>query len=129
MTPAPDAQQKTIDLLKKALQADSRYLDACVQLADLYGRQHLYQQAVQYYDQANAIDSAYMMPAYLKYAKAEAGTGDFDRALPGGPLPGAPWPGPVFPPKCIGVANPFYLWGSQCPGAYPFQSREPGGQH
>ena len=81
MTPAPDAQQKTIDLLKKALQADSRYLDACVQLADLYGRQHLYQQAVQYYDQANAIDSAYMMPAYLKYAKAEAGTGDFDRAL------------------------------------------------
>lgn len=81
MMPSPQARAETIVLLKKALEADPKYLDACAQLADIYGLQHQYTEAVRYYDQANGIDSSYLAPAYLKYAKAEAGTGRFDRAL------------------------------------------------
>lgn len=78
LTGAGDA---VVDLLKKALAADPRYLDACAQLADIYEKQRAYGQAVRYYNQANLIDSAYLLPAYVKYARAEAGTGHFDTAL------------------------------------------------
>jgi outer membrane protein OmpA-like peptidoglycan-associated protein len=81
MTPSAGARSETISLLKKALEADPRYLDAAAQLADLYSLQHDYPEAVRYYDQAYGIDSAYLGPAYLKYAKAEAGTGRFRKAL------------------------------------------------
>lgn len=76
-----EADQKTISLLQKALEADPRYLDACVLLGDLYGSERRYGDAVRYYDQAYGIDSLYMLAAYLRYAKAEAGTGDFAKAL------------------------------------------------
>lgn len=73
--------EQAIGLLKKALDAYPGYLDACMQLADLYGRRHEYQAAVTYYERAYGIDSLYILPAYLRYAKAEAGTGRFAEAL------------------------------------------------
>lgn len=81
MMPTPEGRAKTIALLEKAIEADNNYLDAYAMLAGLYAKQRKYEQAVQYFEQANQIDSLYLLPAYINYAKAEAGTGDFTKAI------------------------------------------------
>jgi flagellar motor protein MotB len=81
MMPTAEGRAKTIALLQKAIEADNNYLDAYAMLASLYAKQRKYEQAIQYFDHANQIDSLYLLPAYITYAKAEAGTGHFNKAL------------------------------------------------
>src|SRR5690348_9407495 len=70
-----------IPFLNKAISEDSGFLDAYVQVASLYERSREYAKALPYFKKANEVDSVYMLQGYLIYAKAEAGTGNFEEAL------------------------------------------------
>lgn len=81
LMPTPEGRAKTIAFLEKAIDQDKNYLDAYAMLASIYAKQREYEQAIKYFDQANRIDSVFLLPAYLMYAKSEAGAGHFARAL------------------------------------------------
>lgn len=71
----------TVGYLQKAIDADPNYLDAYALLATIYERDRKYKEALPYFDQAYRIDSVFLLPAYPNYARAEAGTGNFAKAL------------------------------------------------
>jgi outer membrane protein OmpA-like peptidoglycan-associated protein len=81
MMNSADDQAKVIPFLEKAIQEDPRFLDAYAQIASLYERDRKYAQALPYFEKANQIDSLFLLPGYLMFAKAEAGTGNFKKAL------------------------------------------------
>ena len=78
-SPLGDAQAEAY--LKKALDLDPEYLDANAQMATLLASQHRYSQALPYFDQAQRLDSATLSPAWLLYARTEAGAGHFAEAI------------------------------------------------
>lgn len=81
MMPTAEGKQQTLTLLAKAIAADPRFLDAYVLTANLYEKNRQYVLALPYFEKANLIDSLYLLPGYMMYAKAEAGAGHFEKAL------------------------------------------------
>jgi outer membrane protein OmpA-like peptidoglycan-associated protein len=81
MMNSAEDRANVIPFLNKAISEDSGFLDAYVQVASLYERSREYAKALPYFKKANEVDSVYMLQGYLIYAKAEAGTGNFEEAL------------------------------------------------
>ncbi len=75
------AQDEALSLLQKAVKKAPEYLDAYALMGSIYAKRRAYDQAVQYFDIANKIDSSFLLPGYYTYARAEAGQGHFSRAL------------------------------------------------
>lgn len=78
-SPLGDAQAEAY--LKKAIGLAPDYLDAYAQMATLLSSQHRYSEALPYFDRAQGLDSAALSPAWLLYARAEAGAGHFRQAI------------------------------------------------
>lgn len=70
-----------IQLLKEAVKIDPRFLDAYLSIAGMYGEMKDYQNAIDHYQQAKAIDAAYFKDYNLPYSINLAGKGAFDQAL------------------------------------------------
>ncbi|HTS43138.1 MAG TPA: OmpA family protein [Puia sp.] len=70
-----------IDLLKQAVKADPKYEDAYLAMAGMYSELKNYQEAIDNYEKAKAIDSNYFIDYNLPYSTNLAGKGDFDKAL------------------------------------------------
>ena len=67
--------------LKKAVELDKNFEDAYLSMAGMYGELKEYQDAIDNYEKAKAIDSAYFMDYNLPYSINLAGKGEFDKAL------------------------------------------------
>lgn len=70
-----------IALLGKAVSIDPRYLDAYLSIAGIYGEMKNYQQAIDNYEKAFAIDSNYAKDYNLPYSIDLAGKGEFEKAV------------------------------------------------
>ena len=70
-----------IDLLKQAVNADKNYEEAYLSMAGMYGELKNYQDAIDNYEKAKAIDSAYFKDYNLPYSINLAGKGQFEKAL------------------------------------------------
>ncbi|HWB91404.1 MAG TPA: OmpA family protein [Puia sp.] len=70
-----------IAVLKQAVQADKNFADAYLSMAGMYGELKDYQNAIDNYEKARAIDSAYFMDYNLPYSINLAGKGEFAHAL------------------------------------------------
>ena len=72
-----------IGLLQQAIARDDRYIDAYLSLAGIYGQLKDYNQSVQVYEKAIALDTAYTADpdVLLSYCISVAGKGDFEKAL------------------------------------------------
>lgn len=79
--PATASDRVAVNLLRKAIAADSGFFDAYAQLGSLYNRMHQYDNALSCFTKAYQLDSAAFSSGLSLYAKAAAGTGDFARAL------------------------------------------------
>ena len=69
-----------IPILKEVIEADSKYADAILSLAGVYGELKDYQSAIDYYDKAKLIDTQYFRFYYLPYSINLAGLGRFEEA-------------------------------------------------
>ena len=67
--------------LEQAVLIDNRYAEAYLSLGGMYGELKDYQKAIENYEKAKAIDSAYFKEYNLPYSIDLAGKGYFDRAL------------------------------------------------
>lgn len=67
--------------LNKTIEIDNNYADAVLSLAGVYGEKKDYANAVKYYNQAFAIDTAYTQIYKLPYAINLCGIGKFEDAL------------------------------------------------
>lgn len=70
-----------IRLLKDALKIDSRFEDAHLSIAGMYGEMKQYDSAIYYYEKARSIDSIYFKDYNLPYSINLAGKGKFEEAL------------------------------------------------
>jgi outer membrane protein OmpA-like peptidoglycan-associated protein/tetratricopeptide (TPR) repeat protein len=70
-----------IAILEKAVKADNQYEDAYLSMAGMYGELKNYQEAVDNYEKARAIDSVYFIDYNLPYSINLAGKGRFEQAL------------------------------------------------
>jgi outer membrane protein OmpA-like peptidoglycan-associated protein len=70
-----------IPLLKEAIDKDARYLDAWLLLAAVYSDNQQYDDCIDAYQKAFAIDSVYSFEYRLPYSIALAGKGEFEKAL------------------------------------------------
>ena len=70
-----------IAVLQQAVRADPQFEDAYLSIAGMYGELKDYQAAIDNYEKAKAIDSAYFMDYNLPYSINLAGKGAFDQAL------------------------------------------------
>jgi len=70
-----------IETLKQAIKVDNGFEDAYLSLAGMYGELKHYQDAIDNYEKAKAIDSNYFLDYNLPYSINLAGKGDFDKAL------------------------------------------------
>jgi len=70
-----------IRVLQQAVQIDSKYEDAYLSIAGMYGELKNYQGAIDNYSKAKAIDSIYFLDYNLPYSINLAGKGEFARAL------------------------------------------------
>jgi outer membrane protein OmpA-like peptidoglycan-associated protein/tetratricopeptide (TPR) repeat protein len=70
-----------IETLKQAIKIDNGFEDAYLSLAGMYGELKHYQDAIDNYEKAKAIDSNYFLDYNLPYSINLAGKGDFDKAL------------------------------------------------
>ncbi|HVV06131.1 MAG TPA: OmpA family protein [Puia sp.] len=70
-----------IETLKEAITIDNGFEDAYLSLAGMYGELKHYQDAIDNYEKAKAIDSNYFLDYNLPYSINLAGKGDFDKAL------------------------------------------------
>ncbi|HVU56377.1 MAG TPA: OmpA family protein [Puia sp.] len=70
-----------IETLKQAIKFDEKFEDAYLSLAGMYGELKHYQDAIDNYEKARAIDSSYFLDYNLPYSINLAGKGDFDKAL------------------------------------------------
>jgi len=70
-----------IETLKQAIKIDNGFEDAYLSLAGMYGELKHYQEAIDNYEKARAIDSNYFVDYNLPYSINLAGKGDFDKAL------------------------------------------------
>jgi len=70
-----------IETLKQAIKIDNGFEDAYLSLAGMYGELKHYQEAIDNYEKARAIDSNYFLDYNLPYSINLAGKGDFSKAL------------------------------------------------
>ena len=70
-----------IAVLQQAVRIDNRYEDAYLSMAGMYGELKNYQDAIDNYEKARAIDSIYFMDYNLPYSINLAGKGEFEKAL------------------------------------------------
>jgi outer membrane protein OmpA-like peptidoglycan-associated protein/tetratricopeptide (TPR) repeat protein len=70
-----------IQSLQEAIRIDKGFEDAYLSIAGIYGEMKNYRKAVEYYQKAKAIDSAYFLDFALPYSIDLAGTGNFAAAL------------------------------------------------
>jgi outer membrane protein OmpA-like peptidoglycan-associated protein/tetratricopeptide (TPR) repeat protein len=75
------AYRDAIKLLDQAIAADKNFVDAYLSRAGIQGELKDHKGAVQDYEKAFALDSAYTHDYKLPYAINLAGTGDFEKAL------------------------------------------------
>ncbi|MGZ8542108.1 MAG: OmpA family protein, partial [Chitinophagaceae bacterium] len=79
------AQDNRLDnaagLLLQAIQLDSKYLEAWLSLAGVYGQQKNYKASIEYYEKAFGQDAAYTMEYKLPYSINLANMGEFEKAL------------------------------------------------
>ncbi len=68
-------------LLLQAIETDKNYVDAYLSLGNIYGKLKNYRTAVQYFEKAFVIDSAYTLDYKMAYSTQLAGMGEFDKAL------------------------------------------------
>jgi outer membrane protein OmpA-like peptidoglycan-associated protein len=78
---ADDKFKEGIESLKEAVAIDNRYEDAWLSLAGMYSELKNYQEAVDNYKIAKAIDSIYFLDYNLTYSINLAGLGRFEEAL------------------------------------------------
>src|SRR3954467_12062461 len=77
-----DGQLKeAIPFLNKAIETDPKYLDALLSLASVYGEMKDYKTAVQHFEKARSMDTAYFRFYNLPYSINLAGLGRFNDAL------------------------------------------------
>lgn len=76
-----DKFKEGIELLKQAVNADKNYEDAFLSMAGMYGELKDYQDAIENYEKAKAIDSVYFKDYNLPYSINLAGKGEFEKAL------------------------------------------------
>lgn len=67
--------------LKKAVELDKNFEDAYLSMAGMYGELKDYENAIDNYELAKALDSVYFMDYNLPYSINLAGKGEFDKAL------------------------------------------------
>lgn len=70
-----------IRLLEEAVKIDSRFLDAYLSIAGMYGELKNYDGAISNYEKGRAIDSEYFKDYNLPYSINLAGKGAFEKAL------------------------------------------------
>jgi outer membrane protein OmpA-like peptidoglycan-associated protein/tetratricopeptide (TPR) repeat protein len=70
-----------IQSLQEAIRIDKGFEDAYLSIAGIYGEMKNYPKAIEYYEKAKAIDSAYFLDFDLPYSIDLAGTGNFAAAL------------------------------------------------
>jgi tetratricopeptide (TPR) repeat protein len=70
-----------VGLLKQCIEQDNKYVDAYLSLAGVFGQLKSYQESVNYYEKAFAMDSVYSNEYKLPYSINLAGLGNFDKAL------------------------------------------------
>ena len=70
-----------IEALQQAIKIDNKFEDAYLSLAGMYGEGKNYQNAIDNYEKAKAIDSIYFLDYNLPYSINLAGKGDFQKAL------------------------------------------------
>ncbi len=73
--------KEAIQLINRALDADSRFADAWLTKAGIYGEMKLYDSCIASYEQAFATDIEYTKDYKLPYAINLAGAGRFENAL------------------------------------------------
>jgi len=76
-----DKFKEGIELLKQAVNVDKNYEDAFLSMAGMYGELKDYQDAIENYEKAKAIDSIYFKDYNLPYSINLAGKGEFEKAL------------------------------------------------
>lgn len=76
-----DQLTQAIPFFEKAIEADSRYADAILSLAGVYGELKNYKSAVAYFERGKAIDPQYFRFYNLPYSINLAGLGRFEEAL------------------------------------------------
>jgi outer membrane protein OmpA-like peptidoglycan-associated protein/tetratricopeptide (TPR) repeat protein len=70
-----------IQALQEAVRIDKSFEDAFLSMAGMYGELKDYQNAIENYEKARAIDSSYFMDYNLPYSINLAGKGEFAKAL------------------------------------------------
>jgi outer membrane protein OmpA-like peptidoglycan-associated protein len=70
-----------IAALKEAVRIDKNFAEAYLSMAGMYGELKNYQDAIDNYELARAIDSSFFMDYYLPYSINLAGKGEFAKAL------------------------------------------------
>src|SRR5689334_20074986 len=70
-----------IETLKKAIAIDKGYEEAYLSIAGMYSELKDHRSAVEYYEQAKAIDSEFFKDYNLPYSIDLAGIGNFEKAL------------------------------------------------
>ena len=70
-----------IEALQQAVRIDNRFEEAYLSMAGMYGELKNYQDAIDNYEKAKAIDSNFFMDYNLPYSINLAGKGDFEKAL------------------------------------------------
>jgi outer membrane protein OmpA-like peptidoglycan-associated protein/tetratricopeptide (TPR) repeat protein len=70
-----------IRLLEEAVKIDSKFLDAYLSIAGMYGELKNYDGAISNYEKGRAIDSEYFKDYNLPYSINLAGKGEFEKAL------------------------------------------------
>lgn len=70
-----------VGLLQQCIQIDSKYVDAYLSLAGVYGTLKNYKNSVDNYEKAFQLDGAYTFDYKLPYSIQLAGMGEFEKAL------------------------------------------------
>jgi outer membrane protein OmpA-like peptidoglycan-associated protein len=73
--------QEGIRMIREALKLEPKYIDAYLTLGGIYGELKDYKSAVESYEIARSIDSAYFKDFSLPYSINLAGLGEFEKAL------------------------------------------------
>src|SRR5579871_2151680 len=79
---AHDGQFKeAIEILQQSIKIEPLFEDAFLSMGGMYGELKNYQAAIDNYEKARSIDSAYFIDYNLSYSINLAGKGDFEKAL------------------------------------------------
>lgn len=70
-----------VGLLQQCIETDSKYLDAYLSLAGVYGQMKNYKNSALWYEKAFSLDTGYTIEYKLPYSINLAGMGEFEKAL------------------------------------------------